>query len=398
MLGPMPSREVQPHTVGTPMRITNLKRQCDGNHTVLSATVGDFDLWYRFRSDVTIRESVDPFVAAALLPAMLHGADIEVDSAYAVSEPLLNNLAELQEVFSCWSKLFRVVRIHCVTSPVAPARNCVGAFFSGGVDSHFTFLRHRDSVTNLIVINGFDFEMTPEVFSNVIARIDGFGRAYGATITPVETNFHAYERHHKLLRLTSYGSCLGSIALALGYACVYLPASHTYREFSPGGSHPLTDRLWSNGVTRIIHDGAGYGRVDKIRALAHDQQVLDSLVVCWNNPDENCGRCGKCLRTMATLRLLGLSSKSVPRMESGRALSGMRATMRDLEYFQENLDLAKDWGDKDLSRKFSAIIRKYYVRQSIIELDQVLLSGVLFKLYRSVRPVNSKRIGFTMRR
>ena len=194
-LGPMPPREVQPHTIGTPMRITNLKLHSDDYHNVLSATVGDFDLWFRFGRDATIRESVDPFVAAALLPAMLYGTDIEVEGAYAVSEPLLNNLAELQEVFSCWSKLFRVVRIHCMTSPVAPARNRVGTFFSGGLDSHFTFLRHRDSVTNLIVINGFDFEMPPEVFSKVLARVDDFGKACGVTTTPVETNFLAYERH-----------------------------------------------------------------------------------------------------------------------------------------------------------------------------------------------------------
>ena len=100
------------------MRITKLKLYFDGDHTVLSATIGDFDLWFRCRSDTSIRESVDPFVAAALLPAMVRGTDIEVDSAYSVSEPLLNNLTELQEVFSCWNKMFRVVRVHLVTSSV----------------------------------------------------------------------------------------------------------------------------------------------------------------------------------------------------------------------------------------------------------------------------------------
>ncbi len=396
-LGPMPPREVQPHTIGTPMRITNLKLHSDDYHNVLSATVGDFDLWFRFGRDETIRESVDPFVAAALLPAMLYGTDIEVEGAYAVSEPLLNNLAELQEVFSCWSKLFRVVRIHCMTSPVAPARNRVGTFFSGGLDSHFTFLRHRDSVTNLIVINGFDFEMPPEVFSKVLARVDDFGKACGVTTTPVETNFLAYERHHKLLHTTTFGSCLGMIILALEYARVYIPSSHTYRELSAEGSHPLTDRFWSNGATQIIHDGAGHGRVDKIRACAHEQQILDSLMVCWNNPNENCGHCSKCLRTMVTLRLLHLSSKSVPRMESGKSLRGMHVTQRiDLEFVQENLDLAKDRGDKDLIRRLSAIIRNFYVREFMIDFDRVVLSGALLKLYRYSRS-HKDRTGFSTR-
>ena len=178
--------------------------------------------------------------------------------------------------------------------------------------------------------------------------------------------------------------------------CTYRQATRT-AELSAEGSHPLTDRLWSNGATQIIHDGAGHGRVDKIRACAHEQQILDSLMVCWNNPNENCGHCSKCLRTMVTLCLLGLSSKSVPRMESGKALSNIRVTKRvALQFIQENLDLAKTHGDKDLSRKLSAIIRRYYVRQSIIELDQVLLSGVLLKLYRYSRS-HKDRTGFSTR-
>ena len=49
--------------------------------TTLTGVVGDFELWFRVDAETELNASADPFVAAALLPSMLAGSDIEVDGA-----------------------------------------------------------------------------------------------------------------------------------------------------------------------------------------------------------------------------------------------------------------------------------------------------------------------------
>jgi hypothetical protein len=380
------------------MRISDLTRRSEGRHEILSATLDNFVLWFRARDGSGVRDSADAFVAAALLPSMLQGADIEVDARYFVSTTLLGSLAELQDIFHCWNPLFRRVQIRCSVQPPEPRNDRVATFFSGGVDSQYTLLRQRGSIDTLITINGFDFDMAPELFSRVTARIEAFGAAYGIRTTAIETNFKSYGRLHNLSRHVTFGSCLASVALCLGYGRVFVPASHTYRELAPFASHPLTDRLWSNGATEIVHDGAGSARVEKLQALANDQHALDSLVVCWKSPDENCGRCEKCLRTMAALRLLGVSSRSLPPLDSSKALRRLHPTQRlDLEYIEENLHLARLRGDAEIARELQAVIRKYHVRRCIIDIDRAMLSGVFTKLYRVLHGTDSRRITFYTR-
>jgi hypothetical protein len=77
----------------------------------------------------------------------------------------------------------------------------------------------------------------------------------------------------------------------------------------PGwSSHPLVDPLLSSAALRIVHDGAGFTRPDKIRTIAVWPTVMKNLVVCWEgrNPGRNCSRCSKCVRTILAFRALGL--------------------------------------------------------------------------------------------
>jgi hypothetical protein len=77
----------------------------------------------------------------------------------------------------------------------------------------------------------------------------------------------------------------------------------------PGwSSHPLADPLLSSASLRIVHDGAGFTRPEKIQAIAEWQAAMENLVVCWEgrNPGRNCSRCSKCVRTILVFRALGL--------------------------------------------------------------------------------------------
>jgi hypothetical protein len=128
----------------------------------LSGRVGDFDLWFRIGAGTEPLDSADPFLAAALLPSMIDRSDIVVDRP--VSEALVENLDELQEVYRCWCPGLRKVAIKCRStgSPTPVPR--IGCFYSGGVDSNHSFLRHEREITDLIVISGFDFVCRRRLF------------------------------------------------------------------------------------------------------------------------------------------------------------------------------------------------------------------------------------------
>ena len=61
----------------------------------VSANVDGFRLW--FHSSPASLPSADALLAAALLPAMVRGQELEVDPALTVSPKLLKNALHLQE-------------------------------------------------------------------------------------------------------------------------------------------------------------------------------------------------------------------------------------------------------------------------------------------------------------
>ena len=81
----------------------------------------------------------------------------------------------------------------------------------------------------------------------------------------------------------------------------------------PDGVHfvdlaPLTDPLLSSESFRIVHDGAGFTRMEKIETIAEWPEAFAGLRVCWagRQRDRNCGRCSKCVRTILAIRAVGL--------------------------------------------------------------------------------------------
>ena len=76
----------------------------------------------------------------------------------------------------------------------------------------------------------------------------------------------------------------------------------------PVGSHPAVDGLFSSQRIAIIHDGARFTRLDKVRDLASWPTALAVLRVCPESAETeaNCGRCEKCLRTRLELLAAGV--------------------------------------------------------------------------------------------
>jgi len=195
------------------------------------------------------------------------------------------------------------------TTSARPTDN-VACFFSGGVDSFYTALKHHDEISHLILVHGC-FDTYPDDQSIRVRNshmAHEVAKELGLSLIEVETDVRAFS--HQLLSWAYYhGSALFSIALLFQHLFrkVLIPATHTYADLFPWGSHPVLDPLWSTELTEIAHEGCEATRVEKVAYISKHQVAMKWLHVCQQRPPEdyNCGRCEKCLRTMLNLKAVG---------------------------------------------------------------------------------------------
>ena len=253
--------------------------------------------------------SADPFVPAALVPAMRVGLGLELEGP--VSPRLPAATSDVQQLVSGWYDTFsRVPFAAPAAEPATPAPG-VGCFFSGGLDSFYTLLSHKEEITHLILVHGFDMELRDvHRRERVAAELRRAAAELGKPLIEVETNLRAFADRYVRWSDDYCGSALASVALLLSGVLgkVYVGASFT-EELSarmPWGSHPDLEPLWSTEATEIIFDGT-VGRPQKAALIATSDVALRSLRVCWEGRDGayNCGRCEKCVRTMVNLRIVG---------------------------------------------------------------------------------------------
>lgn len=223
-------------------------------------------------------------------------------------------------------------------SPPLPGGKTV-QFFTGGIDSFFTLLRHapdggaidRRHIDELLTIWGLDIPLdAPEAFTRVAARIASVAESAGLSSAVMATNLR-----ESSWRVTHWGNigqgpALAGMALALErrYRHALLPASVTYSVYLPYGTHPLFDPLLSTSGMRFEDDGAQWTRREKLAQIMSSDLAMTQLRVCWEGrSDANCGRCEKCLRTIAMLEMLGARERAVtfpPDAWSLRALGELR--------------------------------------------------------------------------
>jgi len=253
------------------------------------------------------RPALADFAVCAALPlAAQLGEDLHVDGI--VSRPLLQNAEGLAEIYSLWidgASRIGVTAAECEESraPECPGR---GLFFSCGVDSFYSWLKHRCSITHLISVQGFDIALdNPSLFEQVYVGTKA--AAHGTNIVPVRVRTDLRQVSEPILSWEMYfGAALAAVAHAIGNPECLIASSHSWAEPVPWGSSPLLDPLFSGSAVRIVHDGYEVSRLKKVRAIAGDELVRRHLRVCWRDPVRyNCGHCEKCLRTRMELYLAG---------------------------------------------------------------------------------------------
>jgi len=275
-----------------------------------SVTLGGkrHDIWYRVSAG-PIADGPNSLFAAALIPAMRFGTPLRIEGT--VSSRLLKQAETIQDIIHVWYRDFQKIAVvsHGTTAGNGHSTTAkgVGCFFSGGVDSFYSVLKHRDEITHLIFVHGFDLKLEDEPLRDRIAeKIRQVAKELGKPLLEVETNLRTFSDQYTDWGQHYYGSALASVALLLSPLLqkVYIASDDTYAYLEPWGSGPLLTPLWSTESVEISLDGCEASRVEKVAKIVASETVLKSLRVCWKNLEGayNCGRCEKCLRTMVSLR------------------------------------------------------------------------------------------------
>jgi hypothetical protein len=320
----------------------------------------------------TIDYPSDAFLSTGLFPAMKSGGLLQLTGG--LSPKLLKATEVIQDIFVTWLPDFRRVTLRASPrqNPGEGQGAKVGAFFSGGLDSFYTLLKHREEISHLIFVWGFDIPIDdPSLHSKVSSAIHQAARELGKPLIEVKTNLRGFSDQY-VPWIYFFGAALASVALLLQgeFRKIYIPASETYAHLDPCGSHPLIDPLWSTEELEIVHDGCEAGRGGKAEKIADCDTALKHLRVCWENRggDYNCGRCEKCLRTMINLHLAGALERcaAFKNQLEPEAVREMEIE-NDLVYYhiKENLrEVLTKEGDGPLSAALRSSLLRYDLKKN----------------------------------
>ena len=343
----------------------------DGSVTSVTAAVAERVLEFRLPAGHLVTDRAEPFLAATLIPAMKAGAALELPTA--ISPTLLRNVVTIQDIWTSWDRsLGRVpVSAGAAAGGEPPRGNGVAAFFSGGVDSFYTALKHRDDISALVFVHGFDVPLVnAELRSSISSALRTAAADLGKPLIEVETNLRTFSERYAPWSERYHGSALAAVALLLApmFRRFYIPGSFPYSYLEPWASHPLLDPLWSTASLEIVHDGCEASRLEKVRAIRSSDSALRTLRVCWEDPRgaRNCGHCEKCLRTMVNLELTG-GLRDCPTFDRPLDLGAVaRVPVPDAcarMFIEENLRACDELGGRPrLARALRASLSRTYYR------------------------------------
>ncbi len=288
----------------------------EGGKYVVSAPVvlgaDCHEVWYQV-AEGPLARGAETFLAAALTPAMKVGGGLHLTGT--VSPRLSASIPKIQDIFHTWYPDFKKVAVDVETKRVqlSPSARGVGCFFSGGVDSFYTLLKHKEEITKLIFVHGFDIRLDDIPLRAKVSQVlREVAFEFRKPLIEVETNVRAFSDRYVGWE-EYHGSALASVALLLSphFRKVYIAATTSYLTLFPWGSHPLLDPLWSTDDMEIVHDGCEAIRIEKVAHISSCDIALKSLRPCWLNPGGayNCGQCVKCIRTMTALRAVGVLNR-----------------------------------------------------------------------------------------
>lgn len=163
-----------------------------------------------------------------------------------------------------------------------------------------------------------------------------------------------------------------------------IPASLTFRNLGPLGSHPVLDPLWNTETTTVVHHGAEASRVEKTASIAKHPHLLDQLQICCYAGGRNCGECEKCIRTALALHLLGVKAETLPPYRELGQLKLLKDIESDVHvpYLDELTTLAQEANEPAIARRLRRYVQRYRFEKIVREIIGVRGR----KLIRQIRP------------
>lgn len=345
--------------------------------------VDDRPLWFRVTGAGAADPgpaSADPVAVGLLYPAMLLGADLEID---APASPRLvfqlnNDVQALLRIHDP-----RLRRITVSARPGIPPRTeatgRTGTGFSAGVDSFAALAQYGGPdapaglrVTDLCVfdVGALGRSGRPEVealFQRAARRTEAFAAAKGFGSFTVASNLDGFYAALGLSFITSH--TLRNVAAALtlqGVFDTYLYSSsfgprdlRAAPGFGISAMDPMMLPLLATERMTFLSAGAAFTRFEKTEAISGSGDAQRLLDVCVTPAAQrqrfdrlNCSRCWKCARTMASLDLLGKLDAFDGVFDVAHYRANRRALLDDLairalsgsKLDQEVVQLAKDAG------------------------------------------------------
>jgi hypothetical protein len=264
---------------------------------------------------------LDGFVFGVIFFAMRLGQDVQVHGPLSLDALL--NLSEFQEAWVSWKPAtYRKINIlpeKIIEYVSLEGRKRAIAAFSGGVDSIFTILRHNTKrlgnasyplSESVLMVHGFDvpLDAAPQLEA-LINRTKPFLDELHLNLQIVRTNLkEAGLQDWEDSFMSQLACCLHNYWHDFRFALV--GSSEPYSGLAlPWGSNPATDYLLSGSGMRLVHDGAGFSRTEKVAQIRTHKTALKVVKVCWEGQEasKNCGYCEKCIRTRLNFLAVGVS-------------------------------------------------------------------------------------------
>ncbi len=269
---------------------------------------------------------LDGAMFGVILIAMQLAAPLRIKGA--VSGEAVRNAYAFQEAWACMvPQRFQMVEIEPdrVIETRKPLRGRAVSAFSGGLDGSFTAVRHARklvgngsyNLTHAVMIQGFDVHLGNRTdFESLRRRVAPLLAELEIELISVQTNMKTPDlrrpRFHPQPYMFSQAAQIACILHAISgpFDQGLIGSTEPYSGLCmPWASNPATDYLLSGAGLQIVHDGAGYARVEKAELLARYPTALKTLRVCWDGKqqDRNCGVCEKCVRTRLNFLAVGVA-------------------------------------------------------------------------------------------
>lgn len=204
-----------------------------------------------------------------------------------------------------------------------PSKKQSALFFSGGVDSSFSMLKHITEKPKLITLWGADISINNDIGWHAVRNdVQNSAVAFNLDGCFIKSNFRLFISEKNLDKLVikskdgwwhGFQHGLGMIGHAAPHAfinnisLVYIASTYPEKEanFVTCASNPSIDNNVRFCHCRVVHDGYEFTRQDKIRYISNyfvSSKKKINLRVCWQSDSgKNCGKCEKCYRTMVGL-------------------------------------------------------------------------------------------------